>query len=354
MQELSGKEYKLKEYQQDVDTKRELFEQFYTRFSETSATGDLKTANARLTDLASIPLKPIKPNKKLIVVLAFVASFMFAVMVAFLLKALDNTVKTSVEVENKLHETMLGLLPLLKKTKKNVNPSYRHYIEEPQSGYSESLRTIRTGVILSSLDNPYKILSVTSTIPGEGKTSTALGLAYSLAQLGSVLLIDADMRRPSIHKALGLHDQKMGLSNLVAQSNTMEECIVTYDEGNFDVLTCGVLPPNPSELLSSKRFKDLLTGLTKVYDKIIIDTAPCQAVSDALVLAPMVDAYLYVVKADSTTAQHAKNGLKRIRHVNGNIAGIILNQVDVKKAEQYYGDDHSGYYDSYGYSGANS
>jgi len=239
----------------------------------------------------------------------------------------------------------------LAKKKRVPNPSYKHFIEEPQSSYSESLRSIRTGIILSSIDIPDKTICVTSTAPAEGKTSTALGLAYSLAQVGSVLLIDADMRRPSIHKALQMANMDFGLSNLVAGTNTMEECITNDDEGGFDVLVCGTIPPNPSELLSSQKFKDLLTGLAKVYDKIIIDTAPCQSVSDALVLSPMVDAYLYVVKSDSTTAQHAKNGLKRIHQANGNIAGVILNQVNLKKASLYYGEEYSGYYDTYGYAG---
>ncbi len=354
MQTLSGKEYRLKEFQQDVDAKRALYDQFYKRFSETNATGDLKTANARITDPAITPYIPVKPKKRLILALAFVVSFFFGVMIAFLLKALDNSIKTTVDVEQKLQEAMLGILPLLPKTRKQPHPSYKQYIDEPHSGYSESLRTIRTGVILSSLDNPHKIISVTSTVPGEGKTSTSLGLAFALSQVGSVLLIDADMRRPSIHKALGFADHNKGLSNLVAQTNTMEECIVEYTEGGFDVLTAGIIPPNPSELLSSARFKEMLTGLSKIYDKIIIDTAPCQAVSDALILAPIADSYIYVVRADATPSQHVKNGLKRIRQVNGNITGVILNQVDLKKAEKQYGEDYSGYYDNYGYTGNNA
>ncbi len=354
MQQLSSKEYRLNELQQDVDTKRVLFDQFYTRFSETSATGDLKSANARITDLAARPVLPIKPNKKLIVALAFVASFMFAVTVAFLLESLDNTIKTSLEVETKLHEVMLGILPLLLPDRKQQNPSYTIYRDDPHSNYSESIRSIRTGIILSSLDNPYKIISVTSSVPAEGKTSVSLGLAFALAQVGTVLLIDADMRRPSIHKALALSEARIGLSNLVAQTHEMEECINTYTEGGFDVITCGLIPPNPSELLSSTRFKDLMHGLSNVYDTIILDTAPCQAVSDALVIAPIVDAYIYVVKADTTTSQLACNGLERLEHFHGNIAGVVLNQVDVNKAVKYYGEDYSGYYDNYGYTGTNS
>jgi len=352
MQTLSSKEYKLKELEQDVTTKRTLYEQFYTRFSETSATGDLKTANARITDRAMPPRTAIKPNKKLIISLSFFASFMFAVMIAFLLKALDNTIKTSFEVETKLNETVFGILPLLAKSRTNPHPSYKQYIDLPHSNYSESLRTIRTGVILSSLDKPFKTISVTSTAPGEGKTSVSLGLAFTLAQLGSVLLIDADMRRPSIKNALSLDEQKLGLSDLVAQTGEMQECITAYKDGGFDVLPCGTLPPNPSELLSSQRFKDLISQLSDKYDKIILDTAPCLAVSDALVLSPSVDAYLYVVKSDSTTALNAKNGIKRLRQANANIAGIVLTQVDLKKAEQYYGEDLNGYYDNYSYIGA--
>lgn len=354
MLQLSGKEFRLRELQQDVDTKRTLYDQFYTRLSETSATGDLTTANARISDPAIKPSIPVKPNKVLIIALAFVGSFGFAVIIAFLLKALNNGIKTSIDVEQKLRETLFGILPLLPKKFRGTNYNYKQYLDDPHSGYAESLRTIRTGIVLSSIDKPYKIISITSTVPNEGKTSVSIGLAFSLAQIGSVLLIDADMRKPSIQKALDLGEHKHGLSDLFSESANMEECIKYYGKGNFDVLIAGIVPPNPSDLLSSERFKKLLTELAGVYDKVIIDTAPCQAVSDALTIATLSEACIYVVKSDATSAQHVKNGIKRIRQVNGKVAGVVLNQVDIKKAAQQYGEDYSGYYDNYGYAGKQS
>jgi len=164
MQVLGSKEYKLKELQQDVDTKRDLYDQFYKRFSETTATGDLKTANARITDKSPIPNQPIKPNKKLIVTIAFLISLCFAIAIAFLVRALDNTIKTSLEVESKLNEAVLGVLPLLGKNKNNRQVSYNQYLDAPHSNYSETLRTIRTGIILSSLDKPFKTISSTYVV----------------------------------------------------------------------------------------------------------------------------------------------------------------------------------------------
>ncbi|MAY43405.1 MULTISPECIES: polysaccharide biosynthesis tyrosine autokinase [unclassified Neptuniibacter] len=349
MQDISRKEFKLKELQQDVDTKQALYDTFFTRLSETSATGDLKAANARIVDPAVKPLLPAKPKKKLIVVLAFVVSLMFGVVFAFLLKALDNTIKTASEIETKLGETMLGLLPLLKAKKGVAHPSYNAYIEENQSQFAEAVRTIRTGVVLSALDNPHKVLAVTSTVPGEGKTSTAINMAFSLGQMEKVLLIDADMRRPSLAKALGFGLRSPGLSNLVAGTAKLEECIHHHEGSSIDVITAGLIPPNPLELLSSKRFAKALAVLEEKYDRIVIDTAPAQAVSDALVLSSTVGAMIYVVKADSTSYQQAKAGIKRLKDVNAPLIGVVLNQVNTKKASKYYGGDYGGYYDSYGY-----
>lgn len=346
LQSINRKDYRLKELEKEVDANRQLYDTFFTRLSETNATGDLQSANARISDPAQPPQKPAKPKKGLIMTLAFVVSIMFGIMFSFLLEALNNTLKTAQDIENKLGATMLGLLPKL--PGKVPHQSYSIYLDEQQSAFSESVRTIRTGIVLSALDNPHKILCCTSSIPGEGKTSLSLNLAYSLGQMEKVLLIDADMRRPSIAKAFGLSGKSAGLSNLVAGTASLDECVHRDEKSGIHVLPSGIIPPNPLELLSSKRFAKVLEILETKYDRIVIDTAPTQAVSDALVLAPHVGAMIYVVKADSTNHQLPKNGLKRLNDVNAPVIGVVLNQVDMKKAAKY-GDDYSGYYDTYGY-----
>lgn len=348
IQGLKRKEYQLKELEQEVETNRQLYDTFFTRLNETAATGDLETANARIADPAVAPIGPAKPKKKLIVALSFVASLMFGVMCAFLLEALNNTIRSSADVQNKLAAAMLGLLPKLA-GRKAAKVSYRHYLEDNKSGFSEAVRTIRTGLVLSSLDNPHKIIAVTSTVPGEGKTSTSLSLAYSMGQMERVLLIDADMRRPSIGKLFEFGPKAPGLSNLVAGTASLEECVHTLENESIDVISAGIIPPNPLELLSSARFVKVLEVLEKRYDRIIIDTAPCQAVSDALVLSRHVGSMVYVVKADSTPTPQVKAGLKRLAEVNAPVVGIVLNQVNLKKASRYYGEGYSGYYDVYGY-----
>lgn len=349
MQDISRKEFKLRELQQDVDTKRSLYDTFFTRFNETSATGDLKTANARVVDPAVKPSLPTKPKKKLIIAITFVISLIFGIVFAFLLKILDNTLKTAMDIETKLGETMLGLLPLLKSDRKNKDPSYHMYWEDNRSVFAEAVRTIRTGVVLSALDNPHKILAVTSTMPSEGKTSVSINMAYSMGQMEKVLLIDADMRRPSLAKALELDALHPGLSNFVAGTSKLEDCIQKHEISGIDVITAGVIPPNPLELLSSNRFTKALEALEKRYDRIVIDSAPTQAVSDSLVLAPKVGAMIYVVKADSTNYLHAKAGLKRLKEIGAPLIGVVLNQVDIKKAAKYKDYGYGGYYDAYGY-----
>jgi succinoglycan biosynthesis transport protein ExoP len=347
MQGLMSKSYRLKEFEQEVDTNRQLYDNFFTRLNETTETSSLQSANARLSDPAVAPRSAAKPKKQLVVGLSFVVSMMFGVMCAFLLEALNNTIRSSGDVQERLSQTVLGLLPKL--TGKNKKESYRHYAENSKSGFSEAVRTIRTGLVLSSLDNPHKIIAVTSTMPGEGKTSVSLSLAYSLGQMERVLLIDADMRRPSIGKLFEFGANAPGLSNLVAGTAKLDECLHHLEVEGIDVISAGMIPPNPLDLLSSARFAKVLEVLEARYDRIVIDTAPCQAVSDALVLSKRVGSMVYVVKADSTPVAQIKAGLRRLAEVDAPVVGVVLNQLDLSKASRYYGEGYSGYYDVYGY-----
>lgn len=343
---VARKEFRLQELMREVETNRNLYDTFFTRIKEANQTRQLETANARVVDTAVVSSLPVKPNKKLTMALAFVLSLMLGVLLAFLLDYLDSTFKGAEDVEARLGVPMLGLLPIAK-SKKKTDVAQPIFLEEGMQGFAEAMRTVRTGVILSSIDSPHQVVVVTSSVPGEGKTTTSLNLALAMGQMEKVLLIDADMRRPSVAKACGIPGSSPGLSNLVAGSVDMSHCIHHLADGNIDVLTAGLIPPNPLELLSSKRFKEVLDQLSEQYDRIVIDSAPTLAVSDALVLASMANAVIYVVKSDSTAFHSARTGILRLRRVSAPIAGVVLNQVNFTKASKY--GSYYGYYDYYGY-----
>lgn len=348
---LNRTEFTLSEYQREVRTNRQLYEAFFNRVSETSATGDLQTANARVVDPAIKPVVPVKPNKKLIVLLALVVSGMFGVALAFLLDILDSTIKNLDDVERKLDVPMLGLLPLVGKKQDagDAEQMVRAFVGEGMDGFRESVRTLRTGLTLASMEQPASVILVTSSVPSEGKTTTSTNIAEAFGQMEKTLLIDCDMRRPSVAKKLGLAPNVPGLSNAVAYPDMLDECIQSRPELGIDVVSAGPIPPNPLELLGSKNFRDILDTLRGRYQRIIIDSAPMQAVSDALYLSTLVDGVVYVVKADATKDKLAQDGLSKLDNNNARVLGVVLNQVNIDR-EAKYADSYAGYYDVYGYS----
>jgi capsular exopolysaccharide synthesis family protein len=245
---------------------------------------------------------------------------------AFLLEQLDNTFKGSEDVERRLNLPVLGQLPQLKVGKDEKLAPMHHFVNQPRSAFSESIRTIRTGVMLSTLDQEKAIITVTSSVPGEGKTTMAINLAHSIQQMKKTLLIDADMRRPMVHRAKKIEQPRPGLAALMTGEATFEEAHEEMEDG-LHVIPSGTVPPNPLELLSSQRFKDLVAELHQDYDVIVIDSAPALAVSDALVVAQMADAQIYVIRSDATPYQAAEQGIKRLRRVNAPLLGCVLNQV---------------------------
>lgn len=345
-QNITRKETDYLKLKREVETNRNLYDAFLTRSKETEVSSDFNLEAAKVIDKAFVPTKPIKPNKKKFVLLAFIGSFAFSVGIVIMLTLLNDTVKTVNDVESKLAQRMLGLLPL-QPTKKDKPLDTHHFFNEDARQFAESIRTFRTSFVLSQMDRKNQVIEVTSSIPGEGKSTTSSNLAFSLAQIEKVLLIDADMRKPSICKRFNVPAYHPGLANFIAGTNKFDECLFVDEKSGLTIMPCGQVPPNPLELLSSSRFSKMIEHLRTKFDKIIIDTAPTQVVSDSLVIAQHVDSVIYVVKADSTRIGMVKAGLGRMIETKANIAGIVLNQVDLKRSESYGG--YHGYYDYYGY-----
>lgn len=347
VQNLNRKEFELGVLEREVASNRQMYELFMKRAKETSVAGDLQSAIARVVDAATVPTKPIKPQKMQIIAIALVLGLFIGVLAALLIDRLDNTLKSSHDVEAKLKAPLLAVVPKLAKSETRRTSTARVVLDKPNSIFSEAIRSARTGVTLSAIDQSHRILVVTSSMPGEGKTTMAINLAMAHSQTQRTLLIDADMRRPAVAKGLELPPGAKGLSNLVAGSATINECIQTIDGTQLSVISSGTLPPNPLELLLSARFKETLDLLALRYETIIIDSPPVELVSDALVIGTHATGVIYVVKAHETPYQLVRKGLTRIQRADGHLLGIALNYFDFASAEKYHG-DYSGY-GKYGY-----
>ncbi len=351
IQSIARKSFELDQLQREVDANRNLYETFFNRFRETDEASSLDSTNARISDAAVPPLSPAKPKKSMIVALGFLLGLIASVAIAFLREYLDETVVGADQIESKLGLPLLGILPKLKANKATELPLSPVNLNDPKGTFAESIRTIRTSLTLGAGEDTDKLVIITSSVPNEGKSTLSANLSHSMAEMEKVLLIDADMRRPSVHKTLGLPSDSPGLVNLVEKTSRAADCIYKGLVGNLDVMPAGGVPGNPLELISSKRFGYLLEQLRKHYDRIVIDCPPVQAVSDALVLSRYADSVLYVVRSGETPFPVAQRGVKRMQQIGASIKGLVVTQVDIEKMRAYGGDHYyQGYYDYYGYS----
>jgi len=346
-QEIGSKESELLALQRERDTNRKLYDLFYNRISETTAAGGLESGPARIISPAVIPAKPTKPKKALVISLVFALSLVVGVMAAFLQESLNNTVRSATDVEEKLRLPLLGMLPLLKTKGKKHSSLGNVYFDEAEPSFKEAIRTVRTGISLDNLEHPHEVIVIASSIGGEGKSTVALNLAHAFAKLENVLLVDADMRRPSISRALNLPNHVPGLSELLAGDAKLPKCICGSKEYDLNVLPTGIIPPDPLQLLSSRHLANALMVLRQHYDRIIIDTPPILPVSDALVLAKHADTVIFVAKSDATSIRQINQALDLLLRVNARVTGIVVNQLDTRKAAKYSDYGYGGYYESY-------
>ena len=307
IQGLNRKEFQLGILERDVQQNRNLYEMFLNRLKETSAAGDLQTTIARVVDPATVPAGPYSPNKQRIVTIAIAVTLVLAAMLALLLDRLSNTINSTSDVENRLGMPVLGVLQKIKAfARKKGFISELAFFNDSQSTFAEAVRTVRTSILMSALDDPHKVVVITSSVPEEGKTTLSFNLACALGQVKKVLLVDGDLRRPKIAKLVGRDMKAPGLADLVAGQAQVSQCVFFDNRSGIHILPAGTIPPNPLELLSSRRFDDVITKLKEAFDIVIVDSAPLQLVSDAQVLSHFASAASAASRARAGTTMSAR------------------------------------------------
>ncbi|HEV2113170.1 MAG TPA: polysaccharide biosynthesis tyrosine autokinase, partial [Terriglobales bacterium] len=335
------------------------------RMKEAGVSAALKSSNIRVVDPARAPTSPSKPNIPRNLLLGVLFGIVLGVGLAFGVEVMDNTVRTPEQVQTVSALPALGIVPMSiafssnghgTRASKLLKPGGRSRVEiishsHPKSEIAESYRALRTSILLSSLGAPPQVILVTSALPQEGKTTTAVNSAIVLAQQGSrVLLVDADLRRPSIHSSLGLRT-KGGLSTLLTGSNQLEQVMVRSPQiSRLFVLPAGPTPPQPAELLSSQLMKEFLKNWREQFDHIVIDTPPALSVTDAVALSVVADSVILVIRSGATSKEALRRARDLLLRVNARVTGVVVNAADLRAPDMHHyyysgGNYASHYYD---------
>ncbi|TCT22473.1 GumC family protein [Thermomonas haemolytica] len=338
--DVDGRSIQYNILKREVDTNRQLYDGLLQRYKEVGVAGDVRANNISIIDRAEVPTSRFKPSLTLNLAIGLLLGGVLGVLLAFLLEFLDDTLKTPEDIEQKLKLPVLGVIPKL-----GPKDNIAEVAANPQSAFSEAYRSVRTALQFATDHGVPKTLLVTSSGPGEGKSTTALALARNLTQLGKrVLLVDADLRNPSLHKTLGLRPE-FGLSNLLAGACAFSDAVQETGDKDLQVILAGPLPPNPAELLSGSKLISLLTVGGERYDHVILDGPPVLGLADAPILSNAVDGTLMVIPSAKAKISAAQSALKRLLAARARVVGGLLTKYDARTAGYGYG---YGYrYDSY-------
>jgi capsular exopolysaccharide synthesis family protein len=358
--ELSRIEVGYKPLERAADQNAKMYSLIATREKEIDITGPMKTNNVRVLERAIVPTGPIRPKPIQNLFIGLMLGLGVGIALAFLIEALDNTLKTQADVEQVMGVPVLGLVPVIGAAPGAQGVGVNDLLRErdlgvfldPKSIAAECCRSIRTNILFMSPDRPLRTMVVTSPSPQEGKTTTAINLAVTMAEAGGrVLLVDTDMRRPRLHRSFGVPNQS-GISTVIVGKTTLQEAVKRTDVPNLDVLPCGPVPPNPSELLHTERFGAVLADCTKLYDRVILDSPPTSAVTDPAVLGNLADGVVLVVKAGETTRDAALHARKQLVTAKARLFGVVVNAIDFSNPSYGYDYYYRNYY-RYGYTYGN-
>jgi len=346
---------------QDAESSRDLYEALQLKLKESSIAAGLNTASASVIDQAMTPLGPINAGASTNTTVSAAMGCVLGLLLAFILDSLDDTLRTTEDVETTSGLLSIGGIPHFQSLQKPAalidgaaeavgrSPEQRRIISlsAPNSPAAEAYRALRSSILLSAIDNPLRLLVVTSAFMSEGKSTLSANLGVMLAQRGErVLIVDADLRRSTLHSLLGIPRPLQGLTNLLSRQTGDSAFLHPLAElPNLTYLPAGVVPPNPSELLASHRMAEMMRQWKQEYDRVLIDTAPILAVSDSLAPAARADAVLLVVRAGATRKKALVRAREMLRRANASVLGAVVNDIDLKN-DSYYG--YSGGY-AYGY-----
>jgi len=342
---------------QDAESSRQLYDQLELKMKESNLAAGLNTASVNIIDEAVLPLGPVSPDVRSNVMISGALGMLVGILGAFLIDSLDDTLRTSEDVELFSGLLSIGAIPHFQAAARmgraedmGEEPGERRRlisISAPASPTAEAYRALRSSILLSAIDNPLRTLVITSAFMSEGKSTLSANIAVMLAQRGErVLIVDADLRRSTLHLLFGLRRPAQGLTNLLSRQTDQSVILHPLPQlPSLAYLPAGVVPPNPAELLASHRMAEMMRQWSEQYDRVIIDTAPILAVSDSLAPAARADSVLLVVRAGVTRKKALLRTREMLRRVNAHLLGAVVNDIDMRKDSYYH---YSGPY-SYGY-----
>lgn len=328
----------------------EVYDTVLKRSSELNINSRYQRNDIEVLEHATVPENPVSPSLPMNLALGLLLGLSLGAGGTILLDTLDTTIKSEEDVEKYTDKPILAMLPKLDagllRGLETIGESAADTITHtaPKSSFAEGIKTLRTNLTFMSPDNPPETLLVTSPGPSEGKTLTSVNMAIAMAQSGQkTIIVDTDLRRPRLHKALGV-EKKGGVTSVVTRGEPLETQVQSTVVDNLDALACGEVPPNPSELLHSEKFEGLLDQLRANYDRVIFDSPPLVAVSDALVLSQSVDGVLMMVEFAQTRRETLRHSLEQLHGIGAPLLGLVLNEVSARSGRYGYGTYRYEYY----------